>query len=201
MPLEISSLKFDYISGPTSLAFIIPIGESVIPFLKDKTLICPPILLLGDVHKETTLNCGVIDECITGESNCTSTFSPLFFRCLDSLTNQDYPVDIFLEVGIFPRFLKDPYLFDENRFKSLFETNDGVIPYIPRHHATCFSTAGNSQEMCFTKNIRYHLSDIRYHPSFLKLLDNEKNFIAIANDLMKTDKSDLSLEEIYTRAE
>jgi len=200
MPLEISSLKFDYISGPTSLALIVP-HERLKEHLKDTSLMPSPILLIGDTHEETTYNCGVLDECITKESNCTSTFSPLFFRCLDTLTNEDYPIDIFLEVGIFPRFLKDPYLFDETRFKSLFDTNDGVMTYIPRYHSTCFSTVGKSQEMCFTKNIRYHLSDIRYQPSFLKLLDNEKSFITIANNMMKTDTNNLTLEEIYTMSE
>lgn len=197
--ITLGSIQFNYLSGPLSISMITP-SKSL---LKISSSLLPPILFLGDQHNSTQDNCGMIETCKTkkvyteDEPLCMSTNSALWYRALDSLSSDQAKVDVYLELGFYPYFLKHPTLFDESRYKDLFETNQGMITYIPRFHTSCLSTIDEIQKKCLTRHIRYHLSDLRYEPGIIHFTPNEVDHIERSNKMVKDPSNKNNLQTIY----
>ena len=89
-----------------------------------------------------------------------------WYRLLDTIASNEQPIDYFIETFLPPKVLEDAefvHVSGENTFN--IPADQFVMMYIPNKHIQCFT---KDKSRCFTKHIRYHLSDIRYSEKYFQ---------------------------------
>ena len=161
MPLTVSKLSFNDISGPTTFYLIEPTDF----FTKKFNRYIPSMLLLGDHHQQISQLCHDTDKFI-------GTYTTLWFRCLDSYTTKDQTsIDYFIE-SYFPEdLLDDPYYFQDETIKWFISSSKKTIMNVlPNFNGECFSMNSSIKaKKCMTSNINYYLVDTRLGKQFLHL--------------------------------
>ena len=200
MPLEIAGMEFAYLSGPIGMCILTP-SKKLISNLK-KGYDALPICGFEDVHFSIKKNCYQLNMCKENDTSCVTLYTPMLYRLLDQLATKEYSINLFMEIGFFPYLLKNDKLISPERL-SIFKANDGSMTYIARNHAACLSTSRNTEnKLCFTSNLKYHLSDLRYQPNHLQLTNEEKKLISIANKLViESPYLSFPLKDLYSIAE
>jgi hypothetical protein len=199
MPLEIAGMNFTHLSGPIGMCLLTP-SKSLISHLK-KGCDAIPICGFQDIHWSLEKNCYELNLCKENDTNCVTLYTPVLYRLLDQVSSKEYSINLFMEIGFFPYLLKNEKLISPERL-AVFDATDGSMTYIARRHAACLSTSRNTEnELCFTANLKYHLSDIRYQPEYVKLTEDEKKLIRVANKLVKESPyTTFPLKDLYSIA-
>jgi hypothetical protein len=200
MPLTIANIDVDYLGGPTNFALLTPNVKKMSKILdKDYSTISSFSLLclLGDNHNGYFETCKSLDACEEDKTKCISMLTPTFYRLLDTLCLPLYHIDYFLETPLFSRFFKY-HLLDKESANRVFAISDtSVLAYISKYNSQCFLKGAN--KVCFTKNIQYHMCELRMDDSLLYLPKNVINIIRRMNHLMKTTNK--TMNEIQSMAE
>jgi len=198
--LELAGMKFSYVSGPIGMCLLTP-SETLIKNLK-KGYDAIPICGFEDIHWNINKNCYELNMCKDKTTDCVTLYTPLLYRLLDQLATKEYPINLFMEIGFFPYLLSNNKLISHERL-SIFNANDGSMTYIARRHAACLSTSRSTDnDLCFTSNLKYHLSDIRYQPNHLQLSNEEMKMIGVANQLVKESPyMTVPLQDLYRIAQ
>lgn len=144
--MKIGNLDIKRLSGPVSFTVLIPTKECFTFLKKNNTSI---LLLLGDEHFS--------DEEVCEDFDSISTINDNWFRLLDMISSEQYPLDYYIEISLQYKKLN---FSEEYRklIKEKLKNNKTVMYYIISKHIECFL---NQPTSCFTKNIRYHAVDIR----------------------------------------
>ena len=202
MPLEVGGMEFDYLSGPVGMCIFTPSNALISQLSKGKGYNVIPILGFEDLHWSLKNNCYELNMCKENDVRCVTLYTPILYRLLDQLATSQYSIHLFMEIGFFPYLLKNDKLISPERL-SVFNATDGSMTYIARRHAACLATSRNTEnELCFTSNLKYHLSDMRYEPSHLSLRDEEKELISVANKLVRESPyMTVPLQDLYSEAE
>jgi len=175
MSFFINREKIGQISGPISFYLLTPTEV----FHKDFWDDAPVLLFIGDNHKGTDMRCNesedFINELFTSKGErILQLIGKSFYQALDSIATTVRPIDYYCE-AFFPFKLlqKDQYLaLDKNVFVGMQEA---VMNYLPRKYLACFSKNQKAKlDICFTKNIRYHLVDVRFAHSNFDLHPEDK---------------------------
>jgi hypothetical protein len=156
--LTIGTLDFQYISSPTNF-FVLEPTKKFKDLVQDDD-ICIHILI-GDTHNSAGGQCEeIVDTSIT----VINTSSTGWFKILDSISSDQQPIDYFVE-NYFPfKLLQDPDLIlSKDTIQQLKKTEtSSFLTFIRDNYLPCFSSINElKQKHCFTKNIRYHMVDIR----------------------------------------
>jgi len=181
MSLYIADKKIAQISGLVSITILSPTSKFHSDFWDDS----PIFMLLGDNHNGTDMRCNESEDFVretfeSREGLILKLMGKSFYQALDKIASHEKPIDYYCE-SFFPFKLlqKDNYLvLDRANFVNIQEA---VMNYLPRKYLACFSrNEEQKRSKCFTKNIRYHLIDVRFSHANFNLLSDD----ALGNNQM-----------------
>lgn len=143
--LVIHNMLISKISGPIEIAILKP-KESFFREMKVKYDVNAPIFMMfGDVHTNRNTLCSPCDA-----TNCMFIWDDIFYKLLDKMAVDNYPIDINIEAFTFGRMLND--------------RDDRPIVKMIRLFNRCLkqnAAVGVESNLCPTTKLRYQYSDIR----------------------------------------
>jgi hypothetical protein len=175
----IGTMDFQFISAPSNFFVLEPTNHFKDLIKDDKICIH---MLIGDTHKSTSGQCEEFID--NNDINVINTSSTGWFKILDSISSVEQPIDYFVE-NYFPfKLLQDPDLIlNKNTIQQLKKTElPSLLTFIRDNYLPCFTSDKEIKERyCFTKNIRYHMVDIRTAADKLnvKLTNQQKTKVTI----------------------
>ena len=169
--LTLGTISFQNISSSTNFFVLEPTIKFKEVVQDDK--ICLHILI-GDTHNS------IEGQCKGSDINVINTSSTGWFKILDSISSAEQPIDYFVE-NYFPfKLLQDPDLIlNKDVIHQLKRTETpSLLTFIRDNYLPCFSSSDTVKELkqkhCFTKNIRYHMVDIRTTADSINLTNNQQ---------------------------
>lgn len=143
--LVIHNMLIKKISGPIEIAILKP-KETFFREMKVKYDVNAPIFMMfGDVHTNRNTLCSPCDA-----TNCMFIWDDIFYKLLDKMAVDNYPIDINIEAFTFGRMLNDrddrPIVKMIRLFNRCLKQNEAV---------------GVESNLCPTTKLRYQYSDIR----------------------------------------
>ncbi len=186
MPLTIGGVKISSISGPVSFQLLEP-NIDIFNEFKKYDMHLPIVMLFGDIHSSYKKQCKKCN-CSKG---CFSIYSKEFLSLLDSLANDDHPIDFNTEsyfVNSYKDLLKNPSLqlqphfadeYEEsfNKYNKLQSSTKGIpLDLLTDSIVPCYLLESKKinllnsetlyEKFCPTKNIRWQHVDTRFSNKF-----------------------------------
>jgi len=177
--LTFGGINVSQISGPTSFCVLKP-TKKFLEFTQDPNI--PIQILLGDKHYSFINACDPLTESYIKQTNSVilSTFQQNWFNLIDSTCTSSSPIDYYIESFIPFKIFKSIDELSHDRSneeeylqegKIALKIKPSVMTYIAQHHLPCFTNTQTKikLEQCFTRNIRYHLTDVRWSKEYIHI--------------------------------
>jgi len=195
VPLVINDQHIEYLSGPTNFCLLSPTAK----WNKVIQGFTPLLLLIGDYHKHFDNTCQHIGKCKNQTEDsfkCVSTFTPFWYRLLDSIGSNDAVIDYYVE-SYFPKELVDSkFYFVDEKSKWLHNTDQSIMDYTTFYHPTCYGNEEqDNKDKCITENIRYNFSDLRLDKEYHKLFKEDVERLSkLSHSMINSCKKDKDTE-------
>lgn len=169
MSFTLGQVQLKHISGANMFSVIRP-TTLFQEYMNDTGL--PLLMFVGDLHSKQNTDPTEFMCNKESDENIVSINEHNWFRLLDTIATKEKPIDYMIEsfqpLQLFhakmTETLKEFPGLHETNYKKFFQLKyrkESLMNFILYNYLPCFMKDYKPPDACFTRNIRYHLSDIR----------------------------------------